>query len=96
MVLFGHARFLTGVIAAQSQIMPVKVKASPKLGGVKKTRHGHNFEFSDPKRIAGVVIPISYLGYSFRIRKLKIVVVSFFLAPHFAEKKLKDDPITPL
>ena len=35
-VLFGRASFLTGVIAAQSQIMSAKVEASPKLGGVKK------------------------------------------------------------
>ena len=36
MVLFGRATFLTGVIAAQSRNMPAKLKASPKLGGVKK------------------------------------------------------------
>ena len=47
MVLFGRASFLTGVIAGQSQIMSAKVEVSPKLGGVKKKRHGHNFDFSD-------------------------------------------------
>ena len=46
MVLFGRASFLTGVIAGQSQIMSAKVEVSPKLGGVKKKRHGHNFDFS--------------------------------------------------
>ena len=36
-VLFGHATFLTGVIAAQSsRNMSAKLKGSPKLGGVKK------------------------------------------------------------
>ena len=47
MVLFGRASFLTGVIAGQSQIMSAKVEVSPKLGGVKKKRHGHNFDFSE-------------------------------------------------
>ena len=41
-VLFGRASFLTGVIAAQSRIMSAKVKASPKLGDVKK-RHDHSW-----------------------------------------------------
>ena len=35
-VLFERANFLTGVIAAQCQNMPAKLKASRKLGGVKK------------------------------------------------------------
>ena len=42
-VLFERATFLTGVIAAQSRNMSVKLKASRKLGGVKKKSHGHNF-----------------------------------------------------
>ena len=37
-VLFERATFLTGVIAAQRQNMPAKLKASPKLGGVKKIK----------------------------------------------------------
>ncbi len=37
-----------------------------KLRGVTKKRHGHNFDFSGLKGIAGVVHPISYLGYSFQ------------------------------
>ena len=78
MVLFGRASFLTGVIAGQSQIMSAKVEVSPKLGGVKKKRHGHNFDFSGLKRIAGVVHPISYPTYSFQAQKIKIVAVTFF------------------
>ena len=35
-VLFERATFLTGVIAAQSRNMSAKLKASRKLGGVKK------------------------------------------------------------
>ena len=44
-----------------------------------KKRHGHNFDFSGLKRIAGLVHPISYPTYSFQVRKIKIVAVSFFL-----------------
>ncbi len=51
---------------------------SPKIRGVTKKRHGHNFEISGTKRIAGLVHPMSYLGYSFQARKIKIVAVSFF------------------
>ena len=49
-----------------------------KLRGVTKKRHGHNFEFSGLKRIAGAVHHMSYLGYSFPAQKIKIVAVSFF------------------
>ena len=51
---------------------------SPKKRGVKKKKNCHNFEFSGTKRIAGVVHPMSYLGYSFQARKIKIVAVLFF------------------
>ncbi len=51
---------------------------SPKIRGVKKKKNCHNFEFSGTKRIAGVVHPMSYLGYSFQARKIKIVAVLFF------------------
>jgi len=64
----------------------------PKIRGVTKKRHGHNFEFSGTKRIAGLVHPISYLGYSFQARKIKIVAVSFFCNTAFCcWKKLKND-----
>ena len=46
-----------------------------------KKRHGHNFDFSGLKRIAGLVHSISYPTYSFQPRKIKIVAVSFFLTP---------------
>ena len=88
MVLVGRASFLTGVIAGQSQIMSAKVEVSPKLGGVKKKRHGHNFNFSDSplnQRGPHMVGPtlIQWQG-----QKIKIVAVSFFfLTPHFAFKK---------
>ena len=51
---------------------------SPKIRGVTKKRHGHNFEISGMKRISAVVHPMSYLGYSFQARKIKIVAVLFF------------------
>merc|ERR1711983_742248 len=50
---------------------------SPKIRGVKK-KNCHNFEFSGLKRMSGVVHPMSYLGYSFQARKIKIVAVAFF------------------
>ncbi len=77
-VLFGRASFSTGVIAAQSQHRAAKVCLSRKISDVTKKRHGHNFGFSGLKRIAGLVHHMSYLGYSFHARKIKIVTVSFF------------------
>ena len=62
-------------------------RPSPKIRGVKK-KNCHNFEFSGLKRIAGVVHPMSYLGYSFQARKIKIVAVLFLDAssdPFFLE-----------
>ena len=64
--LFGRAIFLTGVIAAQSRIMSAKVEVSPKLGGVKKKRHGHNFDFSGLKRIGWVTNRVDHTCYSFQ------------------------------
>ena len=76
-VLLGRASFLTGVIAAQSQ-QTLKFRVRPQKKEVLKKKNCHNFEFSGLKRIAGVVHPMSYLGYSFQARKIKIVAVSFF------------------
>ena len=66
-VLFGRASFLTGVIAGQSQIMSAKVEVSPKLGGVTKKRHGHNFDFSGLKRIGRVTNRVDQTCYSFLV-----------------------------
>ena len=89
-VLFGRTIFLTGVIAAQSQQRAAKVCLSRKISDVTKKRHGHNFDFSDLKRIAGLVHHMSYLGYSFQAQKIKIVAVSFFCDIGFGcWKKLK-------
>ena len=64
----------------------------PKIRGVAKKRHGHNFEFSGTKRISALVNPMSYVGYSFQARKIKIVAVSFFCNTAFCcWKKLKND-----
>ena len=82
-VLFGRASFLTGVIAGQSQIMSAKVEVSRKLGGVQKKRHGHNFDFSDLKRIGWVTNRVDQTCYSFQAWKIKIVAVSFFLNTAF-------------
>ena len=54
-----------------------------------KKRHGHNFEFSGLKKIAGVVHPISYPAYSFQAWKIKIVAVSLFFDILDVEKNEK-------
>ena len=90
-VLFGRTIFLTGVIAVQSQQRAAKVCLSRKISDVTKKSHGHNFDFSGLKRIAGLVHPISYPTYSFQVWKIKIVAVSFFFNTAFCfKKKLKN------
>ena len=58
-----------------------KTGPSPKIRGVKKKRHGHNFEFWGLKRIAGPPNHVRRPCYSFQTSKLDIVAVSFFLTP---------------
>ena len=62
---------------------------SSKIVGVKKKRHGHNFQNWGLKRIAAVVNRVDYSCYSFRTTILKIVAVSFFWTPTIFEDKLK-------
>ena len=89
-VLFGRTIFLTGVIAAQSQHRAAKVCLSRKISDVKKKRHGHNFDFSDLKRIGWVTNRVDQTCYSFQVWKIKIVAVSFFFDIGFVcRKKLK-------
>ena len=45
MVLFGHATFLSGVIAAQSQQRVEKVGVSPQIGNVKKKTRPQFLDF---------------------------------------------------
>ena len=52
-----------------------------KLRGVTKKRHGHNFDFFGPKRIARLLDIVEKPCYSFQTKKIKIVAVSFFLTP---------------
>ena len=78
-----------------------KTDPSPKISGVKKKRHGHNFEFSDPPLNQRLGNPLFSALIQRRLWKLKIVAVSFFATPHFAvEKNWKMNelwqPITPL
>ena len=49
MVVFGRGVFKVKLLAVK--VMSFFNYFDSKLGGVKK-RHDHNFEFSDPKRIA--------------------------------------------
>ena len=64
----------------------------PKIRGVAKKRHGHNFDFLGPPWIGGLVHPMEYPSYSWRVRKIKIVAVSFFCNTAFCcWKKLKND-----
>ena len=79
-VLFERATFLTRVIAAQSRTMPAKLKASPKLGGVKKKSRPQFLEFlgilaSDPRKLY-------FLGSDARIfENSKNCGRDFFLTP---------------
>ena len=58
-----------------------KTGPSPKISGVKKKRHGHNFEFWGLKRIARPANHVWRPCYSFQTPKIDIVAVSFFLTP---------------
>ena len=55
-----------------------KTGPSPKISGVKKKRHGHNFEFWGLKRIARPANHVWRPCYSFQTPKIDIVAVSFF------------------
>ena len=75
--------YFLGVRLFKGELLAVKVKSNfeKKMEGKEasqKKSHGHNFDFSGLKRIAGVVHPISYPTYSFQARKIKIVAVTFF------------------
>ena len=67
------------VITAQSQEMAAKVSLSPKLWGVKKKRHGHNFQNFGSKSNQRGTMWVSSTLIRFGAEILKIVVVSFFL-----------------
>ena len=58
-----------------------KTGPSPKISGVQKKRHGHNFEFWGLKRIARCPNHVRSPCYSFQTPKIDIVAVSFFLTP---------------
>ena len=58
-----------------------KTGPSPKIRGVQKKRHGHNFYFFGPKRIARPANHVWRLPYSFQAPKIDIVAVSFFWTP---------------
>ena len=64
-----------------------KSRSVTKIRRCQKKRHGHNFDFSDLKRIGWVTNRVDQTCYSFQAWKIKIVAVSFFLTPHFAFKK---------
>ena len=63
-----------------------KTDPSPKLSGVHKKRHGHNFEFWGPKRIARPANHVWRPGYSFQAPKIDIVAVSLFFEHHLSIK----------
>ena len=90
-VLLGRTIFLTGVIAAQSQHRAAKVCLSRKISDVKKKRHGHNFEFSEPALNQARKKWVSQALIQWRVRKIKIVAVSFFDIFFVCRKKLKND-----
>ena len=79
--------YFLGVRLFKGELLAVKEESSFKKtmvgeGGVTKKSHGHNFDFSGLKRIAGLVHPISYTTYSFQDR--------VFFWPSKKNKKLLD------
>ena len=52
---------------------------SPKIRGVTKKRHGHNFDFLGPPRNQRGTNPIGKPLIPCQTRKIKIVAVTFFL-----------------
>ena len=73
----GLAVFKVELLAAE-----VGSKFKKKIDGKaasKKKRHGHNFDFFGPKRIARLLDIVEKPCYSFQTKKIKIVAVSFFL-----------------
>ena len=60
-----------------------KTGPSPKIRGVKKKRHGHNFEFWALPRNQRGTNHIEPTLIPWQSSKLKIVAVSFFLTPPF-------------
>ena len=80
-VLFGRATFLTGVIAAQSRNMSAKLKASRKLGGVKKKVTATTFGFRLWNWITPSEIYISRAWLNFRSEIQKLWLWLFFLTP---------------
>ena len=81
---FPKMSYFLGVGVSKGELLLLKVNRLWNFGSVSKIKrchkksHGHNFDFSGLKRITGVFHPISYLGYSFQARKIKIVAVLFF------------------
>jgi hypothetical protein len=78
------------VITAQSQEMAAKVSLSPKLWGVTKKRHGHNFQNFGSKSNQRGTMWVSSTLIRFGAEILKIVAVSFFFnGPSLLFLKLK-------
>ena len=69
---------LTGSYRPSKMDESEKTGPSPKIRGVKKKRHGHNFEFWGLKRIARPANHVWRPCYSFQTPKIDIVAVSFF------------------
>ena len=64
------------------ELLALKVRSNSKKNPAKKNvtkkRHGHNFDFFGPKRIARLLDIVEKPCYSFQTKKIKIVAVSFF------------------
>ena len=72
--------YFLGLAVFKVELLAVKVgsKIKKKIDGkaVSKKRHGHNFDFFGPKRIARLLDIVEKPCYSFQTKKIKIVAVS--------------------
>ena len=79
--------YFLGLAVFKVELLALKVRSNLKKIPQKKMskkRHGHNFDFFGPKRIARLLDIVEKPCYSFQTRKIKIVAVPFFLHYLFA------------
>ena len=71
--------YFLGLTVFKVELLALKVRSNFKKKSrqknVTKKRHGHNFEFFGPKRIARLLDIVEKSCYSFQTKKIKIVTV---------------------
>ena len=75
--------YFLGLAVFKVELLALKVRSNFKKKSRKKKcqkkRHGHNFDFFGPKRIARLLDIVEKPCYSFQTKKIKIVAMSFFV-----------------